>query len=351
MTPLEAGLRGSAIAVLLLLAFFGWRDARHAAIARYWILFVLGASAYLVESAPGLASSQAIWVVPLRLLSMSTPGVFLLWTSANFDDSFTPSWTAWLPATALFGLSIWAVLSDREVAWRLTQAAALVLVGIGIWQLLGGRAADLVEGRRRFRLVLALGAGATMAGTTILGMVRDPAIRAQGGAISVGIVLALALASAMFRLGLRQQPELAAKPAGSIIAARPPTDDIDSEEQAALSRLRHLMESERAYREERFGVAALATRLNLPQYRLRRLIHQRLGHRNFNSFVNGYRLAEAIAALADPSQTEVPILTIALDAGFQSIGPFNRAFKAQTGMTPSDFRRDRLARVVSPAAD
>jgi AraC-like DNA-binding protein len=39
----------------------------------------------------------------------------------------------------------------------------------------------------------------------------------------------------------------------------------------------------------------------------------------------------------------VPILTIALDAGFQSLGPFNRAFKAHAGVTPSEFRRDRLA--------
>ena len=38
----------------------------------------------------------------------------------------------------------------------------------------------------------------------------------------------------------------------------------------------------------------------------------------------------------------MPIVTIALDAGFQSLGPFNRAFKAQTGMTPSEFRRARL---------
>lgn len=33
------------------------------------------------------------------------------------------------------------------------------------------------------------------------------------------------------------------------------------------------------------------------------------------------------------------MLTIALDAGFQSIGPFNRAFKADTGMTPTEYRR------------
>ena len=31
-----------------------------------------------------------------------------------------------------------------------------------------------------------------------------------------------------------------------------------------------------------------------------------------------------------------------MDAGFQSIGPFNRAFKAETGLTPTEFRRDAL---------
>jgi AraC-like DNA-binding protein len=35
----------------------------------------------------------------------------------------------------------------------------------------------------------------------------------------------------------------------------------------------------------------------------------------------------------------VPVLTIALDAGFSSLGPFNRAFKADTGLTPTEYRR------------
>ena len=85
-------------------------------------------------------------------------------------------------------------------------------------------------------------------------------------------------------------------------------------------------------------------RLGLPEYRLRRLINQALGYRNFNSFVNHYRIAEAKAALADPRQAEVPVLTIALDAGFSSLGPFNRAFKAETGMTPSEYRRLKPAK-------
>ena len=106
--------------------------------------------------------------------------------------------------------------------------------------------------------------------------------------------------------------------------------------------------TEKVYRQEGFGVAALVAALDVPEYRLRRLINQRLGHRNFSSFVNGYRLAEATAALADPAQADVPILTIALDAGFQSIGPFNRAFKAHTGMTPTAYRKQADSRTQRP---
>ena len=39
----------------------------------------------------------------------------------------------------------------------------------------------------------------------------------------------------------------------------------------------------------------------------------------------------------------LPVLSIALESGFQSIGPFNRAFKAATGLTPTEFRREQLA--------
>ena len=89
---------------------------------------------------------------------------------------------------------------------------------------------------------------------------------------------------------------------------------------------------------------SVAARLNLPEYRLREVINEGLGYRNFNAFLNRHRIDEARAALSDPGQRDVPVLTIAMDAGFQSIGPFNRTFKAATGMTPTDFRRDALAR-------
>ena len=77
------------------------------------------------------------------------------------------------------------------------------------------------------------------------------------------------------------------------------------------------------------------------------LINEGLGHRNFNAFLNRYRIEEAKAALADPTQKDVPIVTIAMDCGFKSLGPFNRAFKVDTGQTPSEFRRLGLG--IAPA--
>src|SRR6185437_15530420 len=89
-----------------------------------------------------------------------------------------------------------------------------------------------------------------------------------------------------------------------------------------LAALRRLMEHDRAYREEGLSIGGLAGKLGIPEHGLRRLINRRLGYRNFNAFLNSYRLDDVMASLADPTQEAVPILTIALDAGFQSLGPF-----------------------------
>ena len=132
----------------------------------------------------------------------------------------------------------------------------------------------------------------------------------------------------------------------------PDQDQIERDDDTRLlAALRRLMEHDRAYREEGLSIGGLAAKLGLPEHGLRRLINRRLGYRNFNAFLNSYRVDDVMAALADPAQEAVPILTIAMDAGFQSLGPFNRAFKARTGTTPSEFRRLQLSRVGRDAAE
>ncbi|NYZ16807.1 AraC family transcriptional regulator, partial [Azospirillum sp. RWY-5-1] len=94
-------------------------------------------------------------------------------------------------------------------------------------------------------------------------------------------------------------------------------------------------------------VGALAAQVGVPEYRLRRLINGRLGHRNFAAFLNAHRLEAAATRLADAAQARTPVLTIALDLGYGSIGPFNRAFRARFGTTPTEHRRAALGRTHS----
>jgi AraC-like DNA-binding protein len=354
MSLIEAAIRGGVIALLLVLAGLAAREARRSIVDRYSALFAVGAIAYMVESAPTLAHERMLWLCAIRAFSISTPALFWVWVKAQMDDPFVPSWHHWLPWLGMIALGTWAMAADRALPWHAVQLAALVLVALGMWRSLAGRGGDLVEGRRRLRLVLAV-----MAALYIVA-IEFIAFETFGpGGLGTTIVLELSLAAYVaFGIAHRtaRAPGVAAADAAEPTPAQIAAAAPDPEERRLLDALRRAMEADKAYREEGCSIAVLAARLGLPEYRLRRLINQRLGHRNFTTYVNGYRLAETMAALADPSQARVPILTIALDAGFQSLGPFNRAFKAHAGMTPSDFRRSRLGepnaapRVVLPPA-
>src|SRR5690606_26597761 len=117
----------------------------------------------------------------------------------------------------------------------------------------------------------------------------------------------------------------------------------DADDELVAQRLHRALNIDHIYRDGDLGIAALADRLYCPEYRLRRVIRERLGHGHFTSFLNSHRIAEAQTMLSDPARRKEPVLSIAMAVGFQSIGPFNRAFKATTGCTPTEFRSQRLA--------
>ena len=107
------------------------------------------------------------------------------------------------------------------------------------------------------------------------------------------------------------------------------------------------MTQDRLYRRDGLALADLAAHLGLGEAALRELINQQLGFRNFNDFLHHHRLAEATERLA---REDLPVLSIALDCGYGSIGPFNRAFKQRLGMTPTEFRAGSRLRGAPPPA-
>ena len=104
---------------------------------------------------------------------------------------------------------------------------------------------------------------------------------------------------------------------------------------ALKDRLVAAMGERRAYAQEGLGLAQLADQLEATPAQLREAINQQLGYRNFNDFLHHYRVDEAAQRLL---LQDLPVLSIALDVGYGSIGPFNRAFKQIKGATPSEWR-------------
>ena len=234
-----------------------------------------------------------------------------------------------------------AVVAARETL-------SLLFVSFGVWHALAGRAGDLVEWRRKLRVEFAVITAFYIVFIIVSQRIWPGSLgKAPYSLFNAIGLMAFIFVYAWLRLSLliRQQLTPASPQDGSasLIGAEPrQPPPATGQDAVLLEQLRKLMVEGRAYRDDALGITSLSQTLGVQEYRLRRLINGQLGHRNFSAFVNGYRLAEVEAALTDPGQAEVPILTIALDAGFGSIGPFNRAFKAHTGLTPTEYRRTRV---------
>ena len=62
--------------------------------------------------------------------------------------------------------------------------------------------------------------------------------------------------------------------------------------------------------------------------------------KNFNDFVNEFRVAEVKNKLNEGAAENLNLLGIALDSGFNSKATFNRAFKKFTGISPKEFQNN-----------
>jgi AraC-like DNA-binding protein len=334
-------------AILGLLALWTWlllRDHRHVLAARLAVAMNLTIACHVVTTFPASAIPPPVdWLFELG--SVTVPATFWLFARAWFNDEQRIGWRSWASIPWSMGLVALILVTNRDggpvfdVARVLLRASMFGFALAGLWTAWRGRAGDLVDGRRRMRLSLVVGAGAFVVLTNSVEVVVQEGLLGQHwrSFVEIGIaLLTFSFCAAMF--GVRQA-DLLGPPERAAAMPEPALDPADP----LAARLKAHMLEERPYRDEGLTIAGLAAQLGEQEYRLRRLINRSLGHRNFAQFLNGYRLDEVRAALADPAQREVPILTIALDAGFGSLGPFNRAFREAEGTTPSEYRARALA--------
>jgi len=111
---------------------------------------------------------------------------------------------------------------------------------------------------------------------------------------------------------------------------------VERQNQIKQALLAH-MTRQRPYLDPLFSLSALSRQLGeTPRY-VSQVINTQLAM-SFSDFVNGYRIDEAKRRLTDTAAPRT-VLDILLACGFSTKSNFNRAFKQQVGMTPSEYRK------------
>jgi len=88
-------------------------------------------------------------------------------------------------------------------------------------------------------------------------------------------------------------------------------------------------------------IQELSDQVNIPRIYMTKMINEGL-NKNFFTFINEFRVEEARKRLADPDFFQETVLSIGLDSGFNSKSSFNALFKQNTGMTPSEYRKEKM---------
>lgn len=102
--------------------------------------------------------------------------------------------------------------------------------------------------------------------------------------------------------------------------------------------LEHLFQNEKIYKENDINLEMVAERLNTSRHNASQVINEHFKV-SFHELVNKYRIDEAKKMLLNDKGRNLNIIDIAYEVGYNNKVTFNKAFKKDTELTPSQFQR------------
>lgn len=332
----DIALRGAATSVCLVIALL-IATSRVERVARFvLVMLIVTTNARLWSTLPDPDLFGTPSQLALRTLGVGAAFFTSWFMVAIFLDDKRYGWV-WLLSGGLISAGLLAITVNEAFA-PFVRGHAVLHYGAMIVLFLTSARGDLMNARRRIRpaisvilLIFAVGMSLTSSQ-----MQHAPAVALALGHSAAFLIVSLTFAVWALKANIEHWP-------GETEPSTAPSPVQRAQEQTVLIRRIQAEMQAGVWQVEGLTVGALAQRVKAPEHQVRRAINQELGHRNFASFINAARIEAARARLADPEAEPQSIQEIAYDVGFASLGPFNRAFREATGLSPSDYRKQALS--------
>ncbi|MCB1650154.1 MAG: helix-turn-helix transcriptional regulator [Pseudomonadales bacterium] len=332
-----------AISQLLFMALFYLAYYRRQLLGRLMAFYALCLMSYIASTIPEIDTGPRVFEFPFNMLAITAPALLWIITRYLFVDNPKIEKPIWAVIVLYIGLRAYGNLTGPHtgvaylVLYESTQLIMLIFACHVVYTAVRGLGSDLVEPRRRFRVPFAITMGSIVAiivGSGFFSLQDTWMTSVYIGSIFLFILF---FNLATFRLHGDSMQLIDPVVEQSVPSLKSRMSEKDKDK-PLVDRIHRVMESERLYAQPGLTIGMLASKVSMQEYRLRRLINQKLHYRNFNQYLNQYRIAEAARRLQEPGEAQVAISTIALDVGYASLSSFNKAFKELHGVTPTTFR-------------
>ncbi len=314
-----------------------------------WLLFLFMSAVLAYVSGP-LIQTELVFQLHLTWQTL-VPGLFWLLCGSLFDDDFDlAAWKLSLVLMTVVPPTIGNFFDfDHDgfvgfgVYW-LPQALEFILLAWALAIVIRNWQDDLVPERRGLRFWFCLTAGGySFLMIAVREVLFPEALWWQDWQYIFTAIICLGTNALLLQypktLFETQEVKTRRRIPRTTYTSREPEEGVPS---PVLKKLQTLLEDQKEYRKMGLTIGQVANLVEIPEHQLRKIINAGLGYRNFNSYLNEFRIGEAQEILNDPEMRDEPIVNIALDIGFRSLSSFNKAFKGQTGLTPTEFRQKSL---------
>ncbi len=119
-----------------------------------------------------------------------------------------------------------------------------------------------------------------------------------------------------------------------------PSVNVSKEDLAIMSRIFSFVVGQKQYIYPGFNLETLSEHLSINRKYLSKAINSTTG-KNFNTYVNEYRVKEAICLLSDPENKFLSVDDIGIQVGFNNRSSFYDSFRKVTGISPSQFKKTK----------